>query len=227
VAAGLREAGWSLRRIAQHLGVSHEVVRDDLAALGVPKPARVTGTDGRRFPTGPGRAQADTGPVGPRVDQGALTAHLEPGATDAIRPPGPARRRRRGRRNVAATAPSAPPGARTGVPRPPPGHPPAPAAGTAAPSAPAGPWARVPRPSLGDSTSVRAHAGLDPTGAAPPDQPLDPAAGPVCEACGRQHPRPAARHDPLAHLVRPEAPAGPRTYGAAPPGWGRRRAGGG
>jgi hypothetical protein len=118
VAAGLREAGWSLRRIAQHLGVSHEVVRDDLAALGVPKPARVTGTDGRRFPTGPDRAQADTGPVGPRVDQGALTAHLEPGVTDAIRPPGPARRRRRGRRNVAATAPSAPPGARTGVPRP-------------------------------------------------------------------------------------------------------------
>jgi hypothetical protein len=98
------------------------------------------------------------------------------------------------------------------------------AACTGRESAPRGVWPRAPRPTLGDATAVRAQAGLDPSRQAAPGVTLDPAAGPICPSCGRQHPRPAAR-DPLAHLVRPEAPADPRTYGAAPAGWGRRRGG--
>ncbi len=50
--ARLRAEGWSLRRIGEKLGVSHEAVRGDLADAGVNKltPAAITGTDGKQYP---------------------------------------------------------------------------------------------------------------------------------------------------------------------------------
>lgn len=249
VAKGLREAGWSLRRIAKALGVSHEVVRDDLRAVGAPTPARVTGTDGRQFPT----RRPDSRPVGAGVDQGALTGRLVPGATGASQAdapdtrPGPrptpaaiprggmqiggGRAARRGRQrppvapaaptNRAASGPWRPPPGRTGVLVGPntPGTAERPSAAGGGPSR-----RRAWVPGLADTAAVLAQHGLDPgRHAAPEDGPLDPQGGPVCPGCGRQHPTPAARQTPLGRLLFPTVVVDPRQGGAAPQGWGRRR----
>jgi len=46
----LRQQGWSLRRIAERLGVHHDTVREDLLGVGNPTPATVTGADGKQYP---------------------------------------------------------------------------------------------------------------------------------------------------------------------------------
>jgi hypothetical protein len=105
-----------------------------------------------------------------------------------------------------------------------PGHPAGPERPAEAAQRPGrGRWARTPQPGLGDGNAVRDHRALDPDRHAPAGQPLDPDGGPVCEDCGRQHPRPVPR-DPLARLVRPTgAVVDPRQ--ARPAGWGRDRGG--
>jgi hypothetical protein len=224
VAAGLRTAGWSLRKIGRHLGVSHEVIREDLAAAGVRKPRRVLGVDGRQYP-----ARADTGPAAAGVDQSPLTGPVPGPANDPIHPnpaasPRGAAAHGGGRlRNRPAAAPRSPAPGRTGVRGLPAGQ--EPGAGTTAPHTAPGRtrWRRVDRPTLGDSATTRARAGLDPEGLAEPGLELDPDAGPVCPGCGRQHPTPGGRYDaPVDRLLWPHLnPGDPRAQG--PPGWGRRR----
>lgn len=46
----LRQQGWSLRRIAERLGVHHDTVREDLLGVGNPTPATVIGADGKQYP---------------------------------------------------------------------------------------------------------------------------------------------------------------------------------
>ena len=46
----LRERGWSLRRISGAIGVHHDTVREDLAGVGDPTPARVEGADRKWYP---------------------------------------------------------------------------------------------------------------------------------------------------------------------------------
>jgi len=55
VVAGLRQRGWSLRRIGELLGVSHATVRRDLAGGTDEPPALVEGSDGKRYPVTPRR----------------------------------------------------------------------------------------------------------------------------------------------------------------------------
>jgi hypothetical protein len=68
-AAQLRELGWSTRRIARALGISHVVVQQDLQLVGGTPPAgRVQGLDGRSYPAraAPGsRAGRRARPRGP------------------------------------------------------------------------------------------------------------------------------------------------------------------
>jgi hypothetical protein len=46
----LRAGGWSYRRIADVLGISHEQVRRLLVSAGQRPPLRVVGLDGRSYP---------------------------------------------------------------------------------------------------------------------------------------------------------------------------------
>jgi len=79
VVAGLRQRGWSLRRIGDLLGVSHATVARDLAGGTDEPPGLVEGSDGKRYPARPRRRPGSIMVGSDREEQRAARAFADLG----------------------------------------------------------------------------------------------------------------------------------------------------